>query len=78
MEARRVTVRNLRALTAVELDGKARDLKKELFNLRFQAAAGRVENPAKIKQTRRDIARVKTVLREKTAGGLPGRQAEGA
>ncbi len=78
MEARRVTVRNLRALTAVELDGKARDLKKELFNLRFQAAAGRVENPAKIKQTRRDIARVKTVHREKTAGGPPGRQAEGA
>ncbi|HLG44311.1 MAG TPA: 50S ribosomal protein L29 [Nitrospirales bacterium] len=78
MEARRVTVRNLRALTAVELDGKARDLKKELFNLRFQAAAGRVENPAKIKQTRRDIARVKTVLREKAVGGPPGRQAEGA
>ena len=78
MEARRVTVRNLRALTAVELDGKARDLKKELFNLRFQAATGRVENPAKIKQTRREIARVNTVLREKTAGASAGRQAEGA
>lgn len=78
MEARRVNVRNLRALTAVELEGKARDLKKELFNLRFQAATGRVENPAKIKLTRREIARVKTVLHEKSAGATPGRQAEGA
>lgn len=78
MEARRVTVRNLRALTAVELEGKARDLKKELFNLRFQAATGRVENPAKIKVTRREIARVKTVLHEKAAAETPGRQAKGA
>jgi len=36
-----------------------------LFNLRFQFVAGRVENPAKIKQTRREIARVMTILREK-------------
>ncbi len=68
METRAIHVRNLRNLTSVELDEKARDLKKELFNLRFQFVAGRVESPAKIKQTRREIARVKTILREKLKG----------
>ncbi|MEK6549679.1 MAG: 50S ribosomal protein L29 [Nitrospirota bacterium] len=68
METHALHVKNLRGLTAVELDEKTRDLKKELFNLRFQFVAGRVESPAKIKQTRREIARVKTILREKQKG----------
>jgi large subunit ribosomal protein L29 len=65
VEARRTHLRDLRALTDVELDGKVNELKQELFNLRFQFVAGRVENPAKIKQTRREIARVKTIVCEK-------------
>ncbi|MEK6695256.1 MAG: 50S ribosomal protein L29 [Nitrospirota bacterium] len=68
METHALHVKNLRGLTAVELDEKTRDLKKELFNLRFQFVAGRVESPARIKQTRREIARVKTILREKQKG----------
>lgn len=68
MEARTLHVKNLRNLTDVELEEKARDLKKELFNLRFQFVAGRVESPAKIKQTRHEIARVKTILNEKQKG----------
>ena len=68
METHALHVKNLRGLTAAELDEKTRDLKKELFNLRFQFVAGRVESPAKIKQTRREIARVKTILREKQKG----------
>lgn len=68
METRALHVKNLRSLTDVELEEKARDLKKELFNLRFQFVAGRIESPAKIKQTRREIARVKTILRAKQKG----------
>lgn len=68
MEARALHVKNLRNLTDVELGEKALDLKKELFNLRFQFVAGRVESPAKIKQTRREIARVNTILNEKQKG----------
>ena len=68
MEARPTHLRNLRNLTAEELDAKVKDLKKDLFNLRFQLVAGRMENPAKIKATRREIARLKTVEREKALG----------
>ena len=68
METHALHVKNLRGLTAVELDEKTRELKKELFNLRYQFVAGRVESPAKIKQARREIARVKTILREKQKG----------
>jgi large subunit ribosomal protein L29 len=64
METHAIHVKDLRGLTTVELEEKVKELKKELFNLRFQFVAGRAENPAKIKQTRREIARVKTILRE--------------
>ena len=69
METHRTHMRDLRVLTNVELDEKVKDLKRELFNLRFQFVAGRVESPAKIKQTRREIARVKTIVRDKALGG---------
>ena len=75
METRALHVKNLRNLTDVELEEKAQDLKKELFNLRFQFVAGRMESPAKIKQTRREIARVKTILREKQKGDAGQRSA---
>lgn len=59
-------VNELRGMTEAELAEKERQLKQEVFNLRFQLATGRIENPMKIRQTRRDLARVKTIVREKT------------
>jgi large subunit ribosomal protein L29 len=55
----------LRALSAEELNKKAAELSQELFNLRFQLHTGHLENSARIPQVRREIARVKTLLREK-------------
>lgn len=51
-------------LSLEEMHRKATDLKEELFNLRFQHEIGQLENPQKMKQTKRDIARIKTVIRE--------------
>jgi large subunit ribosomal protein L29 len=53
-----------RALSRDELNQKIVDLKHELFNLRFQKSVGQLENPRKIKQTQKDIARINTVLTE--------------
>lgn len=58
-------VNKLRDLSSVELNKKVNDLKEELFNLRFQMATGQLENPMKIKEIRKDIAKAKTVLRER-------------
>ena len=57
----------LRAKTPDELKTKLIDLKKEQFNLRFQAASGQVENPTRAKIVRREIARIKTVLGQKVS-----------
>ncbi|OFI50177.1 50S ribosomal protein L29 [Floricoccus tropicus] len=54
----------LRGLSADELATREQELKKELFELRFQAAAGQLENTAKIDEVKKSIARVKTVARE--------------
>ncbi len=54
----------LRELSTAELNEKLDDLKKELFNLRFQLAVNQLENTARLKSVKKDIARVKTVLRE--------------
>ena len=54
----------LRQLTSAELAEKAQQLAQELFNLRFQLGTGRLENPMQIKKTKRNIAQVKTILRE--------------
>jgi large subunit ribosomal protein L29 len=59
-----VDVKTLRDLTAAELSEKEQQLTQELFHLRFQMATGRLENPMKLRQARRDLARVKTILRE--------------
>lgn len=58
-------IKDLRGMDVVELAEKEKQLMQEVFNLRFQLATGRIENPMKIRQTRRDLARVKTMLREK-------------
>jgi large subunit ribosomal protein L29 len=57
--------KELRDLSVDELSKKATDLNQELFNLRFQLHTGHLENSARIPQVRREIARVKTVLRQK-------------
>jgi len=53
----------IRALSAEEMLRKVDDLKQEFFNLRFQHETGQLENPQKMKQTKRDIARVKTIIK---------------
>lgn len=55
----------LRDMTAQELNHKLTELKGELFNLRFQLATGQLENPMQVKNVRKDIARIQTILREK-------------
>jgi large subunit ribosomal protein L29 len=55
----------IRALSSEEMQQKLTELKHELFNLRFQHEVGQLENPSKMKQVKRDVARVKTVLNEK-------------
>ncbi len=57
---------DVRAKSADELTDQLVDLKKEAFNLRFQKATGQLENTARVRQVRRDIARVKTILRERS------------
>jgi large subunit ribosomal protein L29 len=58
--------KDLRALNDGELLQKAKELKEELFNLRFQQATGQLDNTMRIPQVKRDIARVHTILRKKT------------
>jgi large subunit ribosomal protein L29 len=59
----------LRDKTLDQLDDELVKLKKEQFNLRFQKASGQLENVARVRQVRRDIARIKTVTRQKSLGG---------
>jgi large subunit ribosomal protein L29 len=56
---------DLRPKTLDQLREQLEDLRKEQFNLRFQVASGQLENTARMRQVRRDIARVKSILREK-------------
>jgi len=57
---------DLRTKTDDQLSGELGDLKREAFNLRFQAATNQLERPARIKEVRRDIARIKTLQGERT------------
>ncbi|MDR1206053.1 MAG: 50S ribosomal protein L29 [Peptococcaceae bacterium] len=59
---------SLRDMTPVELDQQVIQLKEELFNLRFQHATGQLDNPMRLREVRKSIARTKTVLREKELG----------
>ena len=57
-------VQELNGLTTDKLLDREKELKEQMFNLRFQLATGQLENTASLKQVRKDIARVKTVLRQ--------------
>ncbi|KRK71157.1 50S ribosomal protein L29 [Lacticaseibacillus nasuensis] len=61
MKAKEIT-----ALTTEEMLNKEKQYKEELFNLRFQQATGQLENTARLKQVRKNIARIKTVLRQQS------------
>lgn len=56
----------IRDMTVQELENKLVDLKKELFALRFQLAVNQLDNPARVKAVKKDIARIKTILREQS------------
>jgi large subunit ribosomal protein L29 len=58
----------IREMNTDELERRLTDLKEELFNFRFQHASGQLENTSRIKQTKRSIARVKTIMRERLTG----------
>lgn len=58
-------VKDVRDMSSAELDQQAAGLKDELFNLRFQLATGQLENPMRIREVKKTIARIKTVQRER-------------
>ena len=55
----------MREMTDIELNAELEKMKKELFNLRFQHVTGQLENPVQMREVKRNIARVKTIIREK-------------
>ena len=60
-----MNVKELREMTPAKLEEQLADLKKELFNLRFQHAINQLDNPIRIAAVKKDIARVKTIIRER-------------
>jgi large subunit ribosomal protein L29 len=62
------TNEELRQLSAEDLNSKVRELKEELFNLRFQAATGQLESHGRLSAVRKEIARVYTIIRERELG----------
>jgi large subunit ribosomal protein L29 len=59
---------DIRAMTIDQIDDEVLKLKKEQFNLRFQRATGQLENTARVREVRRDIARLKTIAQHKRSG----------
>ena len=59
----------MRGMSIDQIDDEVDKLKKEQFNLRFQAASGQLENTSRVRAVRRDIARLMTIARSKRAGG---------
>ena len=57
-------IKKIRSMSPAELVAEEGKLKKELFNLRFQHVTGQLENPVQMRELKKDIARVKTVIRE--------------
>lgn len=70
-------VSELRELTTEELRAKDEELRRELFNLRFQLAAQQIESPMRIRAVRKDIARVKTLIRERELEAQSGQAVVG-
>ena len=58
-------IEELRKLTTEELNNKIKEAKEELFNLRFQQATGNLEKPGRLKDLRKEVARMKTIIRER-------------
>ena len=58
-------LKKMREMSEAELNAELLKMKKDLFNLRFQHVTGQLENPVKMREVKRDIARVKTIIREK-------------
>jgi large subunit ribosomal protein L29 len=63
--------KEIRELTQAEAQSKLRDLRQELFNLRLQQQTARLERPSRIREVRRDMARIETVLRERELQTAP-------
>ena len=68
MMAKSLAAADLRGITEDELDGKLAEAKIELFNLRFQAATGQLESHGRLREVRKEIARIYTVKRERELG----------
>jgi len=62
----------IREMSEAELNAELLKMKKDLFNLRFQHVTGQLENPILLRETRRDIARVKTIIKEKELARAEG------
>jgi len=65
------TATELRALSRTELNARVTELKEELFSLRFAAATGQLESHGRLREARKDIARIYTVLQERSLGIVP-------
>jgi large subunit ribosomal protein L29 len=65
-----VRANQIRDLSNEELASQLKDSKQELFNLRFQLATGQLDNPMRIREVKRTIARIKTIMRERELGGV--------
>ena len=65
-------LKKIREMSEMELNAELVKMKKDLFNLRFQHVTGQLENPVKMRETKRDIARVKTIIREKELAKVQG------
>jgi large subunit ribosomal protein L29 len=63
-----MNVTEMRDKTVDELQNREKELSEQLFKLRFQRATGRIENPMKIREVKREIARIKTLLTERSRG----------
>jgi len=68
-----VKAKAIREMSGDELTKKEKELKEELFNLRFQLATGQLENPMRLREVRKDIARTKTIIREMELQGRSSR-----
>jgi large subunit ribosomal protein L29 len=78
--ANKLHAHELDELSAADLEAKLREAKEELFNLRFQAATGQLDNNSRLRTVKKDIARIYTVLRERELGirTAPGASTEEA
>ena len=65
-------LKKMREMSEVELNAELVKMKKDLFNLRFQHVTGQLENPVQMRELKKDIARVKTVIREKELAKVQG------